>query len=587
MASIDITSIDEIKTRKKDYEDIWKATHNEMETDLSFIELEFDAGVPQKYPIRIPPTAREWTFTAMRHFCLDKCIVRMVPRGQSETARRKDGRCERFLNYWFNQQMMQVRQLPLYATGLGQSIARVVVDPTYMGLEWSKMSPELRKDMEEKRLFHLPVKLDTPHPINVFCSPYTENFVPQDAFIVYPMTVAEARGLARARGWDWTTDKKGTEEIEWVEYINSEIVCFLLDEEPVAGGIRPNILGFVPMASMPSGFGFADPKGQLDKIFRSIIAKRRDMLKMEVANLSQREAIYGFLGWPRWKLIGRQEMIEELYGDNAEIDINDPTSLLRALPDGEVDIQVLQGGQLPPGFMEHTASIMDVAHVPPILAGQRPTGIYSAKAFETVLGTAKPLYKDTIRYIEQGLSVVGGMVLKIIEKTYKHPVAFLNFGAGESGRQWETISGSDIDGNYQVEYHLLADPPEALDMRKMLGQNLRNGGSISRLTELTQYHDLSMEEAEEEMAQMYAERAMEEQGIREFVSRSAMERAGMVRELELLREAEARAAGPRPPKRQREEQDLEVRGVRKLDRSSPELEQMPGLQQTEIENQGV
>ncbi len=580
-------SIEEIKRKKTDYESIWSKAHSEMDTDQQYIELEFEPDVPQKYPVRVPPTAREWTFTAMRHFCLDKCIVRMIPRGQSETARKKDGRCERFLNYWFNQQMLQVRQLPLYATGLGQCIIRLTVDPTYMGKEPSRMSTEDRAAFEERRLFHLPVKLDTPHPRNVFCSPYSENMVPDDVFIVYPMTVAEARGLARARGWDWKTDKEGTTEIEWVEYMDSESVCFLLDGEPVAGGVRPNVLRFVPFVNIPSGFGFPHHDGKLEYIYRSIIAKRRDMLKAEVANLSQREAIYAFLGWPRYKLVGRQEDIDMLYGDASEIDINDPTKLLRALPDGQVDIEILQGGSLPPGFLEHTASIMDFAHVPPILAGQRPTGIYSAKAFETVLGTAKPLYKDTIRHIEQGLAIAGGMALRIIEQVYQHPVAFLNFGAGESGKQWETISKSDIDGNYQVDYKLLADPPEALDMRKMLGQNLRNGGSISRLTELTQYHDLSMEEAEEEMAQMYAERAMEEQGIREFLSRGAMERAGMVKELELLAEAERRAAGPRPPKRQREMQDLDVRGVRKLDRSSPELEQMPGLQQMNIENQGV
>jgi hypothetical protein len=171
-----------------------------------------------------------------------------------------------------------------------------------------------------------------------------------------------------------------------------------------------------------------------------------------------------------------------------------------------------------------------------------------------------------------------GMGARIIEKVYNYPVEIKNFAS--EGKLYQQLKPTDINGHYDCEVQLLAEPPEATDNRKALGKALRQGGSISHMTELRQYQDMSQKEADNEIAQIAAEMAMQEPAVREVVAKNAMMRLGMSQELQALEEAQGQAARPIPPVPQG--QGLNMAGTSTRGRISPELGAAPTPQETEV-----
>jgi hypothetical protein len=181
----------------------------------------------------------------------------------------------------------------------------------------------------------------------------------------------------------------------------------------------------------------------------------------------------------------------------------------------------------------------------------RPSGIYSAQGIEDLMSTAKPIYKDALKNYEDGLAILFGMGARIVDTVYKHPVGIRDLSSIEEGkREQKKIKPEDIDGHYDCSVKLLAEPPEATDMRKTLGMNLWRSGLISLKTCLTQYFDMSEVEADKEIAQRAAEDALKEQGIRELMAQDAAKRLAMKQAEEAVEATQERLAGKKTPKRQ-------------------------------------
>ena len=196
------------------------------------------------------------------------------------------------------------------------------------------------------------------------------------------------------------------------------------------------------------------------------------------------------------------------------------------------------------------------------------------------MATAKPIYKDAFQNLEEGLAITMGLGARVIERVYNSPLEIKNF-ASDSERMYRRITPKDISGHYDCEVQLLAEPPEATDIRKGLGKALRQGGSISHITELKEYQDMSQKEAEDEIAQMAAENALAEPAVREVVARNAMMRMGMDRELEILNEAQQSGVKPVPPVRQGE-MNMGTEMARQRGRVTPEMGPMPTPHETEV-----
>ena len=573
-------TVEEIKDKFKDYERYYSALHQQQKEIDNYYELTFIAGVPKRYKQFTPPTAREWIDVGVRHFTLDNPKATVPPRGMSDIARAKDAKLETFFNFWLRRSILRIKDAAKKLPLRGEVFIKVGMDDTYYGV--GELSEEQRAKFEEARLFHFPLKITIPDPINVYASPAHDGLVPVNVIESYNMTVAEAQNLCKRNNWEWSTDKKSTDSVNWLSYYDANWRCFLIDDIPVLSPIASiNLLGFCPYAHIASGSGQSSYEGKPEYLYRSLLWSRRDALNLEARNLSQTDAILSRYAWIRHKIKGEPDAIKLLYPDGKIP--TDPDEFLREMEG--VEIQVLQGEQPPPGLFQQYAIIQALASPPSVLGGFRSAGVYSGRLQEDLMATAKPIYKDVFNNLEDVLGVIMGMGARIIDKVYGHPVAIRDF-ASEAKREHIVLKPEDIDGHYDCEVKLLAEPPEATDMRKALGRTMRQGGSISHKTELRKYHDMSEEEAENEMAQIHAEDAMKEPSVRGGIALDAMERLGMHKALEQIRQAmqteKQRIARPIPPIQQTGEIRTGAEMVRKRGRVMPELESIPTPHETEI-----
>ena len=546
-------TIDKINDKFKAYERFYQQLHQDQIEADDFYELVFDADVPSDYPVRMPDTARNWVDAGVRNYTLDNPTTRFYPRKDTEAARKDVSILEMFGNFFLLREIVRIKRAAKKELKRGEAFIRINMDASYFGTN------------DENRLFHFPLFLTIPDPINVYCNPAHDGLVPKDVIEEFKITVAEARALCEANGWKWKTRKADDKEVTWRMYHDANWRCFLIDSEPVLSPeVQPNILGFCPYVHIDAGIGDESYEGKPEYLHRSIIWPRRDMLKMEVRNLSQMDSILQRYAYPRYKVTlgdANTDIIRQLYPDGKV-----PTDPSKWLYDVEnrVKTEIQQGEQPPPGLFNQLQMIQNYSSPPTVMSGGRPTGVYSGQHQELLMSTAKPIYKDPFKNLEDGLAVIVGMGLRIIEKVYNYPVQIKDFSDNEN-RNYLQIKPSDIKGHYDCEVQLLAEPPEATDHRKYLGANFQRGGIISLYTALREYFDMSEKEAIDEIARIFAEKGLSSVGALDVMAKDAMSRLGMDKELELLNEAQKNAAKDIPPPKEGLETPSEEVGVTQLE----------------------
>jgi len=544
-------TIDEIKDKFSAYERYYGRLHQDQKDIDDYYELTFDPGVPAEYPVRMPDTARSWVDAGVRHYTLDNPRTKFFQRNNSDAARNQVALLETFGNFFLRLYIQTIKEAAKKLLLRGEVFIEVGMDDTYLGED------------NDERLYHFPLTMNVLDPINTYCSPAHSGLVPRDIIRSFKITVAEARAICEENNWDWTPDKEDDKLVTWFSYKSPQWRCFMIDDDPVLPDeVQPNILGFTNVVHINAGVGQSSYEGKPEYLYRSIIWPRKDMLKLEARNLSQMDAILARYAWARYKAtLGRAntDIIKQLYPDGKVP--TDPSKWLFDVAN-ELTTEIIKGEDPPMGLFNQLAMIREYSSPPAVLSGMRPTGVYSGQHQETLLSTAKPIYKDPFKNLEDGLAVNVGMGLKILEKVYNYPVQLKNLSDPDV-KGYLRLTPKDINGHYDCEVELLAEPPEATDARKYLGANLRKGGSISERTELKEYHDMSEKEMMDEMAQKYAERGLNSMGVLDAIAKDAMQRLGMEKELELLEQAQANAAKNIPPPKEGEgvpQQEPRTRG---------------------------
>ena len=554
-------TVDKINSKFDAYKRLYGQLHTDQKLCDDYYELGFDPDVPDDYPTLMTDTARNWVDAGVRHYTLDNPKSTAYLRNDSDKARDEAAIKEIFMNFWMTKDILTIKQVAKKLLKRGEAFLKFNMDNKYIGSK------------DEQRLFHFPFFTTGPDPINVYCSPAHDGLVPHDVFEDFKITMAEAEAMCERNGWTKPTGGSADKFISWRMYHDADVRCFLLDDKPVlTPAVQKNILGFCPYVHIDAGFGDEHHEGKPEYRYRSILWGKRDMLKLEVRNLSQTDAIIGRYAWPRYKAIlgsANTDVIKQVYPDGKVP--TDPAKWLIDVKD-QLETAIQTGEQPPPALFQQLAMIKEYASPPTVLSGGRPTGVYSGQHQETLISTAKPIYKEPFKNFEDGLGVLMGMGFRTAEKVYNYDIHIKNFADKDSKRYW-VIKPSDINGNYDCDVHLLAEPPEATDARKYLGANLRKGGSISERTELKDYHDMSEQEVTDELAQKWAERGLSSIGALDVMARDAMSRLGMEKELEALDAAQQNAAKNIPPPKQGEgvSKDLEERATTTPTRVEGEL----------------
>lgn len=534
-------TVEELKTKLESYKNFYQTLHNNQIDIDAFYELTFDIGIPPRYQKRMPSTARDWIDAGVRNFTLDNPKSRVYPRRGTQEARKQAGLIETFYDFWLKKDIREIKNAAKKVLIRGEGFLRINMDDTYFGnyggVPISKLSEEEIEEYHDERLHHFPLYLTSPDPINVFASPAHDGMMPMDIFENFTITASEANALADRNGWGWHTDKKSDTEIDWIAYHDPWWRCFLLDGEPVfSPEVQVNIFGFVPYVHFSSGSGQTSYQGKPEYLYRSLIYGKQDMLKMEARTLSMIDAINARYAWLRYVLRGNPELIKKYYPNGVP---TDPDKLLIEIPDS-LEIKTLAGENPPQGLFNEWGLLQSLAAPPNVLGAVKPAGVYSGMLQEDLMSSAKSMYKDAFQNIEEALSVSMGMGARIVDRVYNFPVAIKNF-ASEESKTYLQIQPSDIKGLYDCEVKLLAEPPEANDVRKALGKALWQGGAISLHRFLTEYCDMSEKEAEDEMAQIRAETAMNEPVVREVLAKDAMKQLGMNQQLAIINQIQQQA----------------------------------------------
>ena len=530
---------DKLTTKRTQWDEHYSTLKTQQKENFKFYELDYDANIPTGlgYEQKTPSTARDWVDFGIMHYTLDKPQDVVRPRNASDSAREQATMLEAFYNYWLGRIILEIKGNAKKQLWGGECFFKLIVDDTYFGEPTSKMKKGELDEFQEKRSSAFPLRIECPNPINVFPSPAGRGFWHPEYIEYYEMTVAQAEELCDRNKWSWTNTKglKSTATVKYTVYYSDSERCILIDDDPMLkGGVQPNWLRFTPYVHVPSGLGTESYEGKPEYKYRSIFHGKKDMIKLQTRVLSQGDAINARWSWPIPKASGDVEVIKATYGkDGKGFSIN-PNELL-VEPQG-VTIDFIQGQQPPPAFYQHLALISALAEPPPVLGGQRPPGIYSGYGEVALLTTAKPIYKDPFKNMEDGLSVLMGMGARVMENVLKYEI---NIGDKE-------LDPSKIKGYYENTVHLLAEPPEAADMRKTLGANLFKQGVISDLYNKVHYQDMTMEQALEEQDEQLAEKILNDPRILEMIGIDAMKRLGMEQATEIeeaLKGSEGTATG--------------------------------------------
>lgn len=523
---------DQVKKKREDWITHYSALHTIQKEDDDYYELVYDAGIPKKlgYAQMTPSTARDWVDFGIMHYTLDNPKVIVPPRNTGDAAAKQAQAIESFDNYWINRMIFEIKDNAKQLLKYGESFFKLGVDDTFYG-----ESPESKgmdvEEFEEKRVSLFPLRVTCPNPINVLCSPAHRGLIPNEVIEFYTMTVSEAEDLCSRNGWSWKNEKgkKSTDTVDYTAYYSAEARCFMIDDIPLlTPGVQINYLGFPPYVHIPSGLGSSSYEGKPEYRYRSILHSKKGAIKMQTRNLSHIDAVNSKWAWPWWELKSNTEdteVINKLYGQDGKG--FDPNPMDVQVSSRAFDIITHQGEQPPASLYQYSAMLAALAEPPPILGGNRSPGTYSGYGNVVQLSTAKPRYKDAFKNFEDGLSVLMGMGARVIETVLKYKIATY---------EGEYMNPAVIKGHYDNEVHLLAEPPEAADMRKTLGNNLWNGGqgSISLKRTLVMYHDMTNEEADEEIAQKLAETGIFDPAISMEVAIDAAERLGAEKAKELL-----------------------------------------------------
>jgi len=509
---------DKVIELRKNYGQYYQSLHEIQKEDDKYYELTYDSEVPAEHgyqDIR-PPTAREWVEVGIRNYTLDNPKAVVKARGVSDAERKRDMAVESFQNYFLERIIADIKDATKKLLIRGEVFFNVWMDDTYFGAS--------TEEEKKKKLYHFPLGLSVPDPINTFPSPAHNGLIPRDVIEFYEITVAEAYNLCELNKWDWTTDKKLTDKVKWTSYVSATERCFLLGDTPVlTPAIQPNILGLCNYVHIDAGLGHKSYEGKPEYQHRSMIFSRKAMLKMQGRLLSQMDAMAARYAWRQAMITGEEADVEKLYPEG-KLDIFNPNVPIRASE--RVKVEFVSGEGIPPSILQQLAMTAGMAQPPEVLSGTRPPGVYSAQGVDTLAAKAKPQYKDPFKNMEDGLATVMDMGMRILGGVYKDDVAIGDAIVGDA-KNTKLLKTTDIEGYTGCKVKLLSEAPEATEMRKILGDNEQKAGVISHFTNLTLHHDMSKEEAKQEIARIMAENAMNQPGSLEFIGRDAQQRLGM------------------------------------------------------------
>jgi hypothetical protein len=555
----------------------FRALRTKQKTAQDFYDLKFDFKIYEEYQKIKLPIGRDLVDTFVAHLPLTNPVVEVIPFKPTATYQKRAIDQQEFYQALLLHSLAQSDPAPLYAAKdialRGEAFLKVVYDiGAIEGLpeQTKEMTDEDYKDRKETYLLErMPLKLVSPDPMNCYPSADHINCRPAEMIEVYEVLAGDVRRI-----WpEWKSTKSDSQVVVFIEYWNDDKRCFLADGKPVhgTGEFEDNPYRVTPYVHVYSGWGIRTGSSEPETRAVNIIFAAEELIKAQCRKYAYLDKALAFASMPIIEAEGRREDYETPPAPK-------PGSVYYREEAGQGVKVVWAAPNLPDGILQ--AISLDEAMLnkrqPAVLRGQVPQGTSAGYPMALMLGEARLHFGVPL----ENLKVLFGRALELVRYLIRNVGVDDLMLWGKS--QAVTLKQADCEGAYQIKVDFDATTPESRGNRALVGQRLRQGGSISQYTELKEWQN--NENPEKEITRINAESILKHPAIQQHIAVEA------VRELKgeqaALMVEQIMAGGQAGAERKAESTGIPVGGITESEVPEDVLAQAIGRRQQALGAQG-
>jgi len=461
-----------------------------------FYDLNYKIEIQEEYRKIKLPTARQMVDTFVSHLPLTNPVVEVIPYKATEAYSKKAVKQQEFYQALLQHSLNQTEPAIPYAAkdqGLrGEAFLKVIYDIAVMENTPKKKDGEGDEDFETRKheylLERMPLLITCPEPQN--CYPFGGEIDcrPVEMIEVYPAYVSDIKAI-----WpEWITTKKDMDTEVFIEYWNDDKRCFLAGGTVVTDGFEDNPYGKVPYVHIYSGWGHRTPDNEPEKKAVNMIFEAEDLIKQQCRWNAYLDKAVSWASMPTAEAEGAEE-------DYGETGLRLEPGIISYGGEGR-NVKVSWVAQnLPAGILQaigmNDAQINKVQ--PGVLKGEAPRGIEAGYPMALMIGESRLQFGVPFENLKTLVARALELVRYIIRDISDEDLPLW----GESKAL--TLGSKDCQGAFRIKVDFDSISPEAKAERALAGQRLRQGGSISRYTELEVWQN--NKNPDKEIARMDAE----------------------------------------------------------------------------------
>jgi len=447
--------------------------HTAQAEDQDFYNLKYELKIHDEFKQIKLPSARQLVETFVSHLPLSNPMLNVIPFKPTNPYVLKAAKQQEFYYSILAHSMQQMDNFILDGAkdmGLrGEVFVKLEVDS-----EALEEKVEDEDKLATKYLERLPFRLVAREPMNCYPHPDHIDCHPVDMIEIYSVLAEDVRRVFPT----WKGQQANNLPVRFVEYWAAKEKCFIAGGIPITDGIDENALGFVPYVHTYSGLGIRDSDNSPLNRAVSLIRYLHDVLIEEARLHAYLDKATAFAALPIVELPGMRADYEE---GGRKLVPRPGDVYYRGEHLGEAPAHVTYAAAGIPGGILNTIAvyegILGKAQAQ-VLAGQTPTGVEAGYAMALMIGQARLQFGVPLGNLETVVARALEMVRFLIRDVIRQPLSV--WGKNKA----ITLKPEDCEGASRLNVTFEASTPQGM-MNEALGlQRLRQGGSISRQTEL-------------------------------------------------------------------------------------------------------
>jgi len=491
---------------------VYEARNSHFDAMLNLYRGNIDCAQPPDWPRHVPPTHKRLVRWGANQLISDIPVVEVSFGKPTQENKVAADKCRRFCQVQLENWDRMNDMPPLKECGTNKMIygMSALKGPLYNAKAWPKKNRDFYKKTVPAiivRSFE-PVHL-LPDPAGRFVIEASERLV----------------AAVRASWPGWVTGMEDFEKVLWLEFWSDDWRSYIAGDKPVlrtedSSGIQKNVYSFIPYAWRYTGWGKADPDGDVTEkcagIYDGLISSLEAQARGRTALDNQlRKDVYGrFFFNPLLK----KEDIDETPGGMTPAPPDVPIDkVISSWPDARVNPDLYQQQ----GYLDSDIERMVSSRIAPFpFAGE--------SALHAQVGHAREQlnFNQPLRSMEDMVATVLKNTLYLVKHVIKESVPIV----GD-----EVLKPSDIKEPCHVTVKLQNKDPE--EDRERIRSGLERVQAGVRSIETFLREDVKVDNPEGEIDQILAEQIIRtDPNLRTAIGLKAIEKLGMQEALEIIKQ---------------------------------------------------